>query len=124
MDVNRSTALLLIAIALAGFGIYRALYLPGMFVAPQVPLLLVGFLLQAVFGIAAGVGVWRCARWAPLAIGLLCASIVATALIEVIIGIIAYLRALLDAGVSIVVTIFLIRYVSDQDGASRIGDHE
>jgi hypothetical protein len=123
MDVNRSTALLLIAIALVGFGIYRALYLPGMFVDPQVPLLLVAFLLQAVFGIVAGVGVWRRARWAPLAIGLLCASIVATALIEVIIGIIAYLRALLDAVVAIVVTVFLVRYVGDQAGASRIGDH-
>ncbi len=121
--MNRSTALLLIAIALVGYGIYRALYLPGMFVDPQVPLLLVAFLLQAVFGIVAGVGVWRRARWAPLAIGLLCASIVATAFVEVIIGIIAYLRALLDAVVAIVVTVFLVGYVRDQAGASRIDDH-
>jgi len=117
MHVNRSTTLALIAIALAGFGIYRALYLPGMLVDPQVPLLLVAFLLQAVFGIVAGVGVWRRARWASLAIGLLCASIVAEALIEVMIGIIAYLRALLDAVVAIVVAILLVRYVRDQDGA-------
>ena len=120
--MNRPSALLLIAIALVGFGIYRALYLPGMLIDPQVPLLLVAFLLQAVFGIVAGVGVWRRVRWASLAIGLLCASIVATALIEVIIGIIAYLRALLDAVVAIVVTIFLVRYVRDQDGASRSVD--
>jgi peptidoglycan/LPS O-acetylase OafA/YrhL len=123
MGVNRSTALLLIAIGLVGFGVYRALYLPGMFVDPQAPLLLVGFLLQAAFGIAAGVGTWRRARWAPLTIGLLCVSIVATALIEVIIGMIAYLRALLDAVVAIVVTTLLVRYVRDQDGESRIGDH-
>jgi hypothetical protein len=122
MDVNRSTALLLIAIALVAVGIYRALYLPGMFVEPQVPLLLVAFLLQSVFGIVAGVGVWRRASWAPLAIGLLCASIVATALIEILLGIVAYLRALLDAGVAIVVTIFLVRYVGARDAASRIGD--
>jgi len=53
----------------------------------------------------------------------LCASIVATALIEVIIGISAYLRALLEAVVAIVVAVFLVRYVSDRAGASRIGDH-
>ncbi len=43
----RSTAFLLIAVALAGFGIYRAFYLPGMLVAPQTPLLVVVFFLQA-----------------------------------------------------------------------------
>ena len=60
--MNRSTALLLIAIALVVFGIYRALFIPGMLIGPPVPLLLTGFLLQAVFGIVAGVGVWRGAR--------------------------------------------------------------
>jgi len=38
-----------------------------------------------------------------------------------IIGIIAYLRALLDAVVAIVVTVFLVKYVRDQAGA--FGDH-
>jgi len=121
--MNRSTALLLIAIALAVFGIYRALYVPGMLIGPSVPLLLIGFLLQAVFGIVAGVGVWRGASWAPLAIVLLGASVAVTALFEVLLGVIAYLRALLDAVVAIVVTVFLVRYVRDQAGASRIGDH-
>jgi hypothetical protein len=70
-------------------------------------------------------GPWgdRASLIAPLAIGLSCASIVATALIEVIIGISAYFRALLDAVVAIVVAVFLVRYVSEQAGASRIGDH-
>ena len=121
--MNRSTALLLIAIALVVFGIYRALFIPGMLIGPPVPLLLTGFLLQAVFGIVAGVGVWRGARWASLAIGLLGASVVASALIEVILGIIAYLRALLDAVVAIIVTILMITYVRDQAGASRTIDH-
>ncbi|HEY8123723.1 MAG TPA: hypothetical protein VII78_20560 [Myxococcota bacterium] len=114
--MKRSTALLLIAIALAGFGVYRALYVPGLLVDPQESLLLVAFVLQAVFGIVAGFGVWRRARWAPLAIGLLCASVVATAVIEVAIGVIAYLRALLEAVVAIVVAIFLIGYVRREDG--------
>ena len=117
--MNRSTALLLIAIALVGFGIYRALYLPGMLVATQVPLLLVAFLLQAVFAIAAGVAVWRRASWAPLAIGLLGASIVATALIEVLLGIIAALRALLDAGLAVLLSILLIAFVRNRDDAGR-----
>ncbi|MCX5740828.1 MAG: hypothetical protein NTZ61_20465 [Proteobacteria bacterium] len=114
--------MLLIAASLVAFGVYRALYIPGMLVDPQVPLLLVTFLLQAVFGIVAGVGVWRGARWATLAVVLLGASVVATALIEVIIGIIAYLRALLDAFVAIVVTILLVWYVREPAGASRTTD--
>lgn len=120
--MNRSTALLLIAISLVAFGVYRALYIPGMLVDPQVPLLVITFLLQAVFGIVAGVGVWRGARWATLAIVVLGASVVASALIEVIIGVIAYLRALLDAFVAIVVTILLVWYVRGPAGASRTID--
>lgn len=120
--MNRSTVLLLIAIALAGFGVYRALYLPGMLVAPQVPLLVVVFFLQAVFGIAAGVGVWLRARWAPIAIGLLCASIVAAALMGVILGFVAFFRALLEAVVAIVVAVLLIGALRDRDGASRAPD--
>jgi hypothetical protein len=118
--VNRSTALLLIAIALAGNGVYRALYIPAMLVGPPVPLLLIGFLLQAVFGIVAGVGVWRGARWAPLAIVLLGASIAATALIEgFVLWIVAYLRALLEAAVAIIVTLLIAAYVkAERKGVS------
>lgn len=117
--MNRSTALLVIAIGLIGLGIYRALYVPGMLVDPQVPLLLVAFVAQAVFGIVAGVGVWRRARWAPLAIGLLCASIVATDLIAIFLGIVAYLYALLEVVVAIVVAILLIGYVREGGDARR-----
>jgi hypothetical protein len=46
--MNRSAASLLLAIVLAGYGIYRALFVPTMLVGPPVPLLLIGFLLQAV----------------------------------------------------------------------------
>ena len=117
--MNRSTALLLIAVALAAFGIYRALYIPGMLIGPPEPLLLIGFFLQAVFGIVAGVAVWRGARWAWLVIILLGASIAATALFEVVLGIIAYLRALLDAVVAIIVTFFIAAYVRRQATPSR-----
>ena len=117
--MNRSTALLLIAVALAAFGIYRALYIPGMLIGPPEPLLLIGFLLQAAFGIVAGVAVWRSARWASLAIVLLGASVAATALFEVLLGIIPYLRALLDAVVAIIGTFFIAAYVRGQAAPSR-----
>lgn len=120
--MNRSTALLLIAITLLGFGIYRALYLPGMLVDPQAPLLLIVFFLQAAFAIAAGLGVWRRTSWATLAIGLLGASIVATALIELLLGVIAALRALLDAGVAVLLTILIIAFVRKQGDASSSRD--
>jgi hypothetical protein len=48
-----------------------------MLVGPPVPLLLSGFLLQAVFGILAGIGVWRGARSAPLVVEAVAAIAVA-----------------------------------------------
>jgi hypothetical protein len=120
VGLNRSTTLLLIAIALAGYGIYRALFIPAMLVGPPVPLLLVGFLLQVMSGIVAGVGVWRGARWAAVAIVLLGASIAATALIEgFILGILAYLRALLEGVAALVVTFLLGAYVNGELEGSR-----
>lgn len=110
--MKRPTALLLIAIALAGYGVYRALYVPGLIAGPSAPLLLIGFLLQAVFGVLAGVGVWRGAPWSPLVIVLLGVSIAATSLVEaLVLGIVATLRALLEAVVAIVVSLVLAKYV-------------
>jgi len=119
--MNRSTTLGLIAVTLVGYGIYRALYLPGMLVDPQVPLLLIVFLFQAVFAIAAGLGVWRRASWAPIAVGLLGASIVATALIELVLGLVAGLRALLEAGLAALVTVLLVSFIRKRgDGSSSL----
>lgn len=112
--MNRSTRLLAIALGLVGYGIYRGLYIPAMVVGPPVPLLLTGFLLQAVLGIAAGLGVGLAARWSPLVIVLLGASAAATALIEgFVFGIVAYFRALLEALVTIIVAVLLAAYVRD-----------
>jgi hypothetical protein len=117
---ERSATLLLIAVTLAGYGIYRALFIPGMLVGPPVPLLLVGFLLQAVFGIVAGVGVWRRARWAAATVVLLGASIAATALVEgFILWIVAYLGALLKAVAAVVLSLLIAAYVNGQLGPSR-----
>jgi hypothetical protein len=65
-----------------------------------------------VFGIAGGVGVWWGARWAPLAVVLLGCSIAGTALIEgFLLGIIAYLRALVEGLAGILVTLLVAAYV-------------
>jgi hypothetical protein len=50
---DRSTAVLLIAVALAGYGVYVAGYVPAMLVGQPVPVLLLGFVLQAVCALAA-----------------------------------------------------------------------
>ena len=55
--MNRSTTLLLIAVALLGYGIYAVSYVPGL-LAPSAPALLIGFVLQAVCALAAAFGVW------------------------------------------------------------------
>ena len=113
----------MIAVALSGYGLYRALYVPAMLVGQPVPLLLIGFLLQAVFGILAGIGVWRGARWAPLVVVVLGASIAATALIEgFVFGIVAYLRVLLEAVAAIAIALLIAVYVKRGLGAPETPD--
>ena len=111
--MERQTALLLIALALAAFGAYHAVYAVAMLPAPASPLLLLAFALQAVFAILAAVGVWREQRWAAAALLLLGASIAATALVEAFVfGIIAWLYALLIAIAAIVIALLLGAYVN------------
>jgi hypothetical protein len=115
--MNRDSSLLVIAAALIAFGVYRALYLPGMLTGASTPLLFACFLLQAVFGIAAGICVWRGAGPAPLLIVLLGSSIALTGLIEIALGVVAWLYALLGAVVALVVALLLARYVAGKRGA-------
>jgi hypothetical protein len=111
--MNRSTTLLLIAVALLGYGIYAASYVPGLLVAPPVPALLIGFVLQAVCALAAAFGVWRSQRWAGVALVLLGVSIAGTWLFEAfILGIVAYLRALLIAVIALVMALVMAAYVN------------
>ena len=103
--MSRSTTRLVITIALAVHGMYAASYVPGMLVGPPVPLLLIAFTLQAVFALAAAVGVWQRRGWAAGVVVLLGVSIAATWLVEAFaLGIVAYLRAVLIAVMALVVT--------------------
>jgi len=107
--------LLLIAVALAGYGVYIAGYVPGMLLGRPVPLLLIGFVLQVVCALAAAVGVWRGRPWSAVAVVLLGAAIAATWLIEgFILGIVAYLHALLVAVLALVVAWIIAAYVKRQ----------
>ena len=110
--MERPTALLLIAIVLAAYGLYHALYAIAMLPAPASPLMFVAFALQAALAILAAVGVWRRQSWAAAALLLLGASIAATALVEAfVLGIIGWLYALLIAVSAIVIALVLGAYV-------------
>src|ERR1017187_2942885 len=103
--MNRSATLLLITVVLAGYGVYAASFVPALLVAPLVALLC-GFVVQAVCAFAAAVGVWRRDRWAAGALVLLGVSIAGTWLFEAfILGMVAYLYALLVAAIALIVTL-------------------
>jgi hypothetical protein len=113
--MNRSTALLLIAVALAGYGVYVASYVPAMLVGPSMPALLIGFVLQALCAFAAALGVWRRGRWAAGAVVLLGVSIAGTWLCEgFVLGIVAYLHAVLVAAIAIIMALVIASYVNRQ----------
>ena len=113
--MNRSTTLLVIAVALAGYGVYAASHVPAMLAGPPMLALLIGFVLQAVCALAAALGVWRVQRWAAVAVVLLGVSIAGTWLFEgFILGIVAYLHALLVAVIALIVTLIIAAYVNRQ----------
>lgn len=105
--MDRSVALPLIALILAGYGVYTALYIPGMLIGPPTPVLLVCFIAQAVFAIAAAVGLFSGQSWAALPVLALGASIAATQLIEILLGIVPMLRAVFIAVLAIVGALLL-----------------
>ena len=112
---DRSTVLLLLVVGLAGYGVYIAAYVPAMLLGPSAPLLVIGFVLQAMCALAAAAGVWRDQRWAASVVVLLGVSIAATWLIEAFVfGIVAYLHALLVAVLAIVVALIVAAYVNRQ----------
>jgi peptidoglycan/LPS O-acetylase OafA/YrhL len=113
--MNRTTALVVIAVALGVYGLYAASSVPAMVVGARVPALLFAFVLQAACALAAAVGAWRRDRWAAGAAVLLGICIAATSLFEGFVpGIVAYLRAVLVAAIAVVVTMGIATYVSRQ----------
>lgn len=110
--MHRDTILSLVALALAAYGVYTALYIPAMLVGPPMPLLFVCFVAQVVCALAAAIGIWGRRSWAGTALLLLAAAITATQLIEVLLGILPYLRAVLVSVLAIVAALVLAAYVN------------
>ena len=114
---NRSTALILIALALAGYGLYMGSYVLGMLVGQPPVLLLICFVLQVVCAFAAAIGVWRCHSWASGAVVALGLAVAVTSLVEAfVLGIVAYLHALLIAVAAIVIVLIIAAYVNRRTG--------
>jgi hypothetical protein len=114
--MNRSATRLLMTVVLAGYGVYAASFVPALLLEPLRPALLVGFMLQAVCGLAAALGVWRGDRWAAGAVVLLGVCIAGTWLFEAfILGIVAYLHALLIAVIAVITTLVIAAYLTRQN---------
>lgn len=119
--MQRDPILSLVALALAAYGVYTALYVPAMLVGPSMPLLLICFIVQVVCALAAGIGIWRRRGWAGTAVLLLGAAITATQIIEVLLGILPYLRAVLVSVLAIIAALVVAAYVNRAQPISRGG---
>ena len=123
--MERSTTLLLIAIALMAYGVYHAIYAITMLPGPASPLLLLAFALQAALAILAAAGVWQQRSWASTTLLLLGVSIAVTALIEAfVLGIVAWLYAILIAAAAILIALVLAAYVNRSSSRPTIADEQ
>jgi hypothetical protein len=109
--MDRRSADLLIALALAAYGIWYALYVPAMLAGTPQPFLLIAFLAIAVLALVAAFGVARRQPWAAIALVLLGVTVAVTQLIEgFVLGILPWLRAVLVAVLALVTTVALASY--------------
>ena len=94
--MNRSGLRTIVTVALAGYGVYVATYLPAMLPGPATPGLVALFALQTFCALAAAVGVWRRRPWAADAVLALGVAIATTSVIEgVLLRIVPYLQVLM-----------------------------
>ena len=110
--MNRGPIVAVIAIALGLYGIYIASFLPGLFVGPPMPLMIVGFGLQAVAGVLAAIGVWMGLAWGVVAVVILGAGIAFTSLSEAfLLGIVSVDHALAVSLAGLLMTILIAVYL-------------
>lgn len=101
--MDRGPLLWLIALGLALYGVWTALYVPALFIGESSALLLLGLLAQAVFALVAAAGVARGLAWAAVAIALFAAAVVFTQLVEgFVLQIAPYLRAVTIAVATVI----------------------
>src|SRR5262245_60930673 len=115
--MRRSGIRTLITVALAGYGLYVASYLPTMLPGQSTPGLLALFALQASCSMTAAVGVWRRRPWAAdmvIALGVMVAT---TSVVEgFLLGIVPYLRVLAVVVGALTVTFVLAGYLNSMPG--------
>ena len=118
-SANRSTTLLLLALLVAGFGVYSGLNGIALLFGGGPPLLMLTFLAQGVLGLTAAYGIARAESWAPAVVLVLAALVAATALVEALVfGILPWLYALFIAILAIVLAL-IIGAVARGGGESR-----
>ncbi len=110
--MNRGPLIAGIAIGLGLYGIYIASFLPGLLVGPPVPLMILGFGLQAAAAVLAAIGVWMGLAWGTVAVLILGAAIAFTSLSEAfLLGIVSYDHALAVSLAGLLMTILIAMYL-------------
>jgi hypothetical protein len=118
--MSRSTARVIIAVVLAGYGVYAAMFVPAMLAGPSASALLIFFVLQTLCALSAAVGVWRGRPWAAAAVVALGVAVAATSVFEgFFLGIVPYLRVLLVVLLALLATLGIAAYVNDGKFAAR-----
>ena len=117
--MDRTTLLRLIAIAFLIYGVYNALLLPGMLVAPTAAILLAGTIAKTALAFLVAFGIWSRKPWTPAAVvltGIVIAALWLT--YGFVLGIVAYLYAIAMAGFALLLAIVVAAYV--QRGTSSV----
>ncbi len=112
--MSRSGIRTLISVALAGYGLVVASYLPAMLSSPAPPGLVALFALQASCSMVAAVGVWRRRPWAADAVIAVGVMIATTSIVEgFLLGIVPYLQVLVVAVGALSLTFVVAVYLND-----------
>jgi hypothetical protein len=111
--MNRRPVALLLTVGFVAYGIYAASVVVALTLGVGVPVLVIGFLIQAVAAFVAAVALWNAPRAAALAVVVLGASVAGTWLIEgFALGLVAYLRALVTALLAILISLVAAAYLA------------
>ena len=108
LRVNRSAVLLLLALLVAGFGIWASLNGIALLFGGGTPLLTVIFLAEGILGLVAAYGIARAQPWAASVVLLLAVIVAAAALVQAfVLGILPWLYALFIAIAAIVLALIV-----------------
>lgn len=118
--MGRPPIVIAVAAILAAYGVYVASFLPALLVGTALPFLLVTTIVKSVLAFVAAWGVWAEQRWASGALILLGVMIAATWLVEgFVLGLVAYLRALVIAVLAVLLAVTAAAYVQRQSHQHR-----